>query len=255
MKFSVITPSFNSGDTIEQTIESVQNQVYLDVEHIVVDGGSTDQTLSILNKYSSLKWVSEPDKGIYDAMNKGVKLASGDWIIFLGADDIFFGKEVLSILLQKYREVLATYKIVYGGVIFKELYSYSSYHKRFHKFHFDRSNLNHQSIFYHQSVFKLVGDYNLKYPVFADWEFNIKAFFNSEIKTSYIPLIISVFSVQGASNTRIDSFLDHRTELIQSMVDKDGLRSKLSFELYQKSRQKSLRVILLKILKRISFIK
>lgn len=89
MKISVLTPSFRSGKSIERAILSVINQNYTDFEHIIIDGGSMDETLGILQKYSHLKWISEPDKGQSDAMNKAFALSTGDIIVYLNADDYF----------------------------------------------------------------------------------------------------------------------------------------------------------------------
>ena len=103
MKISVITVCFNAVSTIEKTICSVLNQSWSDLEYIIIDGGSKDGTVDILKKYSSRLsyYISEPDKGIYDAMNKGVKKASGDYVLFLGADDLLFDNEVLSVIVKK----------------------------------------------------------------------------------------------------------------------------------------------------------
>ena len=89
MKISIITVSYNAAKTIEQTISSVVNQTYQDIEYIIIDGGSTDGTMDIIRKYEDriAYWISEPDKGIYDAMNKGIDVATGDYVYFLGADD------------------------------------------------------------------------------------------------------------------------------------------------------------------------
>jgi glycosyltransferase involved in cell wall biosynthesis len=97
MKISIITVCYNSANTIEKTFKSVQNQIYKNIEYIVIDGGSKDATLTIVNKHKDLisKLVSEPDKGLYDAMNKGVKLATGDIVGVLNSDDIFTDEFVL----------------------------------------------------------------------------------------------------------------------------------------------------------------
>ena len=89
MRFSILTPSFNQGQYIEKNIRSVMNQDWDDVEHIVIDGGSTDNTLNVLKKYSHLKWISEPDDGQADALNKGLKMATGDIIGWINSDDYY----------------------------------------------------------------------------------------------------------------------------------------------------------------------
>lgn len=98
MKISVITVCFNAVDTLERTIESVLGQTYSDIEYIIIDGGSTDGTVDIIYKYAEriTYWVSEPDKGIYDAMNKGIKVATGEWTNFMNAGDTFSNQKVLA---------------------------------------------------------------------------------------------------------------------------------------------------------------
>ena len=98
LKFSIITPSFNQGQFIEETIKSVQNQTYKNFEHIVIDGGSTDNTLKILKKYTGkIKWISEKDKGQPDAVNKGIRLSKGDYILILNSDDILLKDSLFNV--------------------------------------------------------------------------------------------------------------------------------------------------------------
>ena len=100
---SVITVSYNAVSTIEDTILSVINQTYTNIEYIIIDGGSADGTVGIIEKYVDRisYWVSEPDKGIYDAMNKGLKVANGDWAIFMGSDDVFFNNKVIMLVIER----------------------------------------------------------------------------------------------------------------------------------------------------------
>lgn len=101
-KITVVTVCFNAESVLEQTILSVLNQTYKDIEYLIIDGGSKDGTLGIIKKYSDkVKWISEPDKGIYDAMNKGVKMASGEWINFMNAGDRFASNDVLEKIFAK----------------------------------------------------------------------------------------------------------------------------------------------------------
>lgn len=100
---SVVTVSYNAVLTIEQTILSVINQTYPHIEYIIIDGGSTDGTVDIIKKYANriAYWVSEPDKGIYDAMNKGIRTAKGEWINFMNAGDLFYSKDTLEKVFSK----------------------------------------------------------------------------------------------------------------------------------------------------------
>lgn len=251
MKISVITPAYNAAKFIEEVICSVSNQTYKNVEHIIVDGGSTDGTTLILEKHPYLKWVSEPDKGIYDAMNKGIAMATGNWIIFLGADDTFFSEKTLSLLTTEYEEQLDSNDIVYGNVVFSEWSTMSHSHKIFSKYDFHKANINHQAIFYRSSIFEKVGLYSLQYPVFADWEFNIRCFFTEKIRTEYIPLIISNFSVEGISNQRKDVFYENKSFYFNELIAKKGWKEKILFNLYKTPRKQILKKTILKLIVKI----
>jgi len=115
-KISIVTPSFNQGKFIEDTIKSVLNQKYENFEHIIIDGGSTDGTVDILKKYPHLKWVSEPDKGQSDALNKGFKMAKGEWILWLNSDDMLFENTIHNYIevINKNRHI----NLLYGHTVF-----------------------------------------------------------------------------------------------------------------------------------------
>jgi Glycosyltransferases involved in cell wall biogenesis len=201
-KISVIIVVFNGAKTLPQAIESVLRQTYKNVELIVVDGGSTDGTLDILRKYGSSNfiWKSEPDKGIYDAMNKGIMMANGEWIYFLGADDTIKNDTVFENVFNK--ESHTDVDFLYGNAYFLSL-------KRLYDGPFDEDkilfrNVCHQSIFYKKSIHDKVGYYNLRYQLFADWDFNIRCFFNSEIKRKYIDVVIANYAKGGLSNANND---------------------------------------------------
>jgi glycosyltransferase involved in cell wall biosynthesis len=116
--FTVVTAVYNGAARLESTLLSVLGQSYADVEYIVIDGGSTDGTLEVLRKYDSSidYWVSEPDRGVYDAFNKACRLVSGSWTIFLGAGDVFYDTEVLTLIAEVVRDVGRETEIVYGKV-------------------------------------------------------------------------------------------------------------------------------------------
>lgn len=116
-RVSIITVVFNGEKYIEKTIQSVLNQTYNNIEYIIVDGGSTDGTIGIIEKYAAnIRWITEPDKGIYDAMNKGISIASGDWLNFLNGDDYFFNNEVLSTVFNN-DTLLPESSFVYGDSV------------------------------------------------------------------------------------------------------------------------------------------
>lgn len=147
MKISVVTVCYNAADTIEKTMLSVLNQTYHDIEYIIIDGGSTDGTVEIIRKYADriAYWVSEPDKGIYDAMNKGIKVATGEWINFMNAGDSLFSRDTLQQFIESYPHM----DVVYG---------YAMYMTQGRSFRFKNSPMSEiekKMPFCHQAVFTL----------------------------------------------------------------------------------------------------
>ena len=182
VKISVVTVCYNAVKELERTILSVLNQTYDNVEYIVIDGGSTDGTVEIIKKYADrlAYWVSEPDKGIYDAMNKGIKVATGDWINFMNAGDYFCNENVMC---DVYSLLDDEYDIIYGSVkkILKDInYIYKPFPIEEMSFHMI---LPHQATFiktgYHKKhlfdiSFKSSGDYNFFYTSLYDYSAKFK---------------------------------------------------------------------------------
>jgi len=214
-KITVITVTYNGEETLENTITSVLNQTYKNIEYIIVDGESNDSTLEIIKKYDSIIWISEKDKGIYDAMNKGVNLATGDFIIFLGADDVFLDFDVVNrvVALGLKKDALN-----YGNVYFKcSSMIYFGKYKKSDLFH---HNICHQSIFYPTNFLKQ-HSYDLQYKVYADWELNIKAI--SVLDMNYLGIPITIFNESGISSHVKDSFLKNRKKIIKEYFGILGL--------------------------------
>lgn len=227
---SIITVCFNAEKTIEATILSVINQKYSKHEFIIIDGKSPDATLNTVNRYSEHinVIISEPDNGIYDAMNKGIKLAKGDWIYFLGADDQLFDSNIL----ESVSTVLTSTKaaIVYGNVL--KTPSQITYDGRFNAFKMIYKNICHQAIFYNKSVFDKMGLFDTKYSINADWEFNFKCLLSNQIKFQYIPFTIAYFNEEGASGNIEDKAYEiRRKDFIQQLP----LWAKICFH-YRKTR-------------------
>jgi len=199
LKFSIITPTYNACQFLERAIKSVLEQDYTNWEHIVVDGESTDGTVEILKKYEHVKWISEKDKGIYDAMNKGINMTDGDLLYFMGADDFFYDNQVLSDIEK---EFCMGYDIVYGDV--ESPHFQGRYDGPFDLNKILKKNICHQSIFLSKRVFKTVGQFNTKFIVYADWDHNLKWFLNDNINIQYIDRIISNYGEFGFSRKRSD---------------------------------------------------
>ena len=204
---SVITPTFNSGAKIAATVASVLSQKKELYEFFIIDGGSTDGTLEHLRAQgSAVRWLSEPDEGIYDAMNKGIRLTSGEFLYFLGAGDRLH-PGVLEAVAGEITKLPCNGKnaratLLYGSV---DWTSYSRpYDGRFNRFKLLRRNICHQAIFYQRSVFERLGFYNTKYRLVADWEFNIRCFNDENIRKRYIPVRIADFEAGGKSSIMPD---------------------------------------------------
>lgn len=219
---SIITVVLNGIRSIEDTILSVKEQVFNDYEYFVIDGGSTDGTIETLRKYDDFitYWISEPDKGIYDAMNKGIDLARGEWIYFLGADDILIDSGALKRVFDGIHQEIDRSKLIYGNVLWGE--TGRVYDGIFSKDKIILQNICQQSIFYHNDIFREIGKFDLRYPLLADYVMNMKAFANVKINPSYIDTVIARYSLSGLSNTKGDEiFLADRDFLIQKIL---GLR-------------------------------
>jgi len=192
---SIITAVYNGSSTIEETIKSVSAQNYKNYEYIIIDGGSTDGTLDILKKHNGEidYWVSEPDKGVYDAFNKGIDLARGEWLYFLGADDRLFDDSVLGKFFTKPIDS----EFLYGNVFWGE--DGEIVPGKFFPTKFYHQNICQQAIFYHKKLFERLGKFDLKYRLVADWVFNMKAFGLKSTRPVYFDTIIAVYSLDGMS--------------------------------------------------------
>ena len=232
-KISIIVAVFNGVKTIEKTISSVLGQTYNNFELVIIDGGSTDGTIRILEQIHNpaLSWRSEPDKGIYDALNKGIERATGEWLYFLGADDELYNKKVLKSLFGS--QGFENADFFYGNVKIVA-------HKGLYDGEFDYKkllikNISHQAIFYNKNIFQKVGKYNLKYKSHADWDFNLRCFENKEIRLKYTDKIIASFAEGGASSNYDipflkESLLPRKLKFLETK--KNGLYNLKSYDEY-----------------------
>lgn len=197
MKISIITVCYNAEKTIEDTIRSVLKQTYKNYEHIVVDGLSTDSTLSILEKYNHLKVVSEKDCGLYDAMNKGIKMASGDIIAILNADDVLATEHVLSMIVDNFDD---NTDIVYGDIKYcSEDFSKTVRHFISGEKKDDTFNPAHPSMYIKKEIYEKVGLYNTNYRIAADYDFMIRCN-KANVKYKYLKECLVLMRYGGASN-------------------------------------------------------
>jgi glycosyltransferase involved in cell wall biosynthesis len=204
LKLTIITPTYNAREHIRQCMASVRMQSFRDYEHLIVDGHSTDQTIELVKDYSRgderIRFISEKDNGIYDAMNKGINLAKSKWLYFLGADDSLKDpdtlKNIVGYLSREYAD------IVYGNVFFQNLQKV--YDHEFSAEKLLKRNICHQAIFYHRSVFMKLGFYDLHYKTQADYAFNLKCWLSGKVSQLYVPELIANFADGGKSSESLD---------------------------------------------------
>ena len=210
MKISIITVSFNSEKTIEQTIRSVLSQENVDIEYIIIDGGSTDGTLDIIKKYQDniTSWTSEKDEGIYDAMNKGIKRTTGDVVGILNSDDFYPSSNVLEKIMKCFRDN-PTVNACYGDLIFVEKNNIRNITRYWKTGDYNRKNLKygwmmpHPTFFVRASVYEKVGLFRTDFFIAADYELMIRALKVHNIKIIYIPEVLACMRTGGYSGKNI----------------------------------------------------
>ncbi|MBE5820672.1 MAG: glycosyltransferase [Clostridiales bacterium] len=192
MKISIVTTAYNSGKTIEETIQSVLSQEYENYEHIIVDGASKDNTMEIVKKYEEkykgkLRYISEPDKGIYDAMNKGIKMATGDIIGLLNSDDKYANNKILEIISETVEKNKCDG--IHGNLLYMD---YETMSKPQRKWITKSTNvktgniLAHPTLYLTKEAYDKMGLYDLKYKVVSDYDFMVKLLLNKEINLVHI---------------------------------------------------------------------
>ena len=202
MLLSIIIPSFQQSALLKEALKSIQVQTFKDYEVIIMDGGSKDDTANVITEFKNLpiKFKSEPDKGIYDAMNKGINCSSGDFLYFMGCDDRLFSNDVLEKIFTT-PAVLHNH-VIYGDAVFSD--TGIRYDGEFTYFKLFDKNICHQSIFTHRKVFEYLGEFDIRYKIYADWEFNMRWFTTAWVRREYIPITISYFNASGFSSTLQD---------------------------------------------------
>ena len=229
MKISIITATYNSAKTLQDTIDSVLLQDYPDFEHIIVDGNSKDDTVEIIrnnaSRYKSgqLRWISEPDKGIYDAMNKGISMATGDVVGLLNSDDFYASDNILSSIASA-MDGDNDIDAVYGDVCYVKSSDTSKLVRHYSSRYFRRFNMHfgfmpaHPSFYCRKQVYEQYrlaeGRYfDTSYKVASDFEFLVRTIYVGKIRTLYINKDFVKMRVGGASSSGLSShkaiFTDH----------------------------------------------
>lgn len=228
VRVSIITVCYNSERTIEQTVKSVLEQTYGNVEYIVVDGKSTDNTCQILQKYKEhIAWMcSEEDAGVYDAMNKGIAHCTGDIVAFLNSDDWYL-PETVEKIVECFRETKPD--IIYGDYIFycseEEVYyarcnrpiDEISYHMIF----------GHQAMFFRKSLFEKQGGYHTEYVIAADYEWILRAY-QKKVKFQYLPTVLCYFRKGGLCTTERIACAEEVKAIAERYADTDALLGRIN---------------------------
>lgn len=236
MKISIITTTFNSSSFIKDCLKSVKDQNYNNIEHIIIDGASTDGTLSILeSKRKQLAvLVSEPDKGIYDAMNKGIKIATGDIIGFLNSDDFYATKEVISTVATVFKDD-PSLEACYADLIYTDQIDTSRNIRYWKSSKFIPGLFSkgwcppHPTFFCRSSVYERFGSFNLKYHIASDIELMMRFLEVNTININYIPEIWVKMRLGGLSNKSFKNIIKLNKEILNALNSHDLPKNPLSF--------------------------
>lgn len=229
MKLSIVTVTYNSAATVRDTFESVLCQTYSDYEYWVIDGGSKDGTIEIINEYqpkfaNKMKWVSERDKGIYDAMNKGFMKCTGDVLMLINSDDLFARPDVLELVVKEFEK----HPNVDG--VYADLYYVS------------RNNINdivrvwktgkpklmrygwlpaHPTFYIKREIYEKYGYFNLKYPLAADFELMLRFIEKYGVEVTYLPKYLVKMRLGGATSKSLKNIYLQGVETINAFKDND----------------------------------
>jgi glycosyltransferase len=222
-KISIITSVYNNASTIEDAIRSVLSQDYSDIEYIVVDGASSDGTVEIIKKYEGQisKFVSEKDKGIYDGLNKGIALATGDVIGFLHSDDIYADAYIISEVVEAF-EKNGTDSI-YGDLVYVDKQDTDKIFRYWKSGAYSYNKLTkgwmppHPTFFVKKACYDKYGDFDLGFGIAADYDFMLRMLGKYKISTAYLPKVLYKMRVGGASNRSLKNIIQKSREDLRAM--------------------------------------
>ncbi len=238
MKISIVTATFNSSATLRDTIKSVLGQTYRDFEHLIIDGGSKDDTLDIVREYEPqyggrLRWISERDRGIYDAMNKGIAMATGDVVGILNSDDFYTSDTVLQAVADAMRE--QSVDAVYGDIHYVNEHDLSHCTRYYSSAGFRRWKMRlgwmpaHPSFYCRKKIYERYGTFDISFKIGADFENLLRLIYVNRINTRYLPVDFVTMRSGGASTSGLKS---HRQILSDHLraYRKNGIRSNVLLE-------------------------
>lgn len=236
LKISLITVVYNSEQTLYHTIQSVLSQTYPNIEYIIVDGASTDDTVNIIkncehNFDGRLKWISEKDAGLYDAMNKGIKMATGDVIGILNSDDFFAANDVVQNIVKSFENDIDA---VYGDIHFVRPTELNTCVRYYSSKIFRRSLMRygfmpaHPTFYCRKSCFDKYGLYKTDYKICADFDLLLRFIYLHRISIKYLPMDMITMRLGGASTSGVQSHLCIMNEHLRSFKE-NGIKSNRFF--------------------------
>lgn len=255
-KISVITVNYNNRIGLENTILSVISQDYEEKEYIVIDGASADGSKNVILKYVNhiAYWVSEPDNGIYDAMNKAILKATGDYVIFLNSGDCFSSHNILNkVFSRKVKADLLVGRQLFVGKNGKAGKSPLLHEKEINMEYFFSSTLPHQSTFIRRELFSICGNYDVSYKVCADWVFWIKAVVEYKCTIAIIPYSVS-YMEQGGVSSNMKKCHQDMQRYLQDCMNRGIVSWENIFNLALKSRTQDIctRHVLLRFINKVT---
>lgn len=223
MKVSIITSVYNNEKTIEDAIKSVLSQTYSNIEYIVVDGASKDGTVDVIKKYEDKisTFVSEKDKGIYDGLNKGVSLATGDVIAFLHSDDIYADENIITEVVEHFKSTNTD--SIYGDLVYVDKEDTSKIFRYWKSGEYTFKKLSngwmppHPTFFVKKEFYDKYGKFDLDFGIAADYDFMLRMLGKYKISTSYLPKVLYKMRVGGASNRSLKNIIQKSLEDIKAL--------------------------------------
>jgi len=247
LKISIITVVYNNKETIAHAIDSVLGQKYKDIEYIVIDGNSSDGTVDVVKSYGKKisKFVSEPDRGIYDAMNKGIRLASGDVVGILNSDDFYIDDEVIGRVVREFEEKKVD--SVFADLVYVKPDDLGKYVRRYSSKKFKPSKFAygwmpaHPTFFVKKTFYDQHGLYKTDYKIAADYELLIRFLHRYRLTYSYIDAVLTVMRMGGASTSGFRSNWILNKEILRGCHE-NGIRTNLA-KIYSKYPKKILELV------------
>lgn len=218
-KLTIITINYNNKEGLQKTIDSVISQTLKEFEWIIIDGGSYDGSKELIEHYAEYfsYWVSEPDRGIYHAMNKGVKKSSGEYLLFLNSGDYLFNQTVIEKTMSFFKTNIEDF--IVGDVLLEsgnkpEITRYTKMLSNNIIYKLSFSSLPHQSSFIKKSIFEKYGLYREDFKIASDWFLCYDSIILNNASIAYIPLTISVFNEEGISSINKKLYIEEREKLL-----------------------------------------